>query len=334
MSLADRLDPDVRAALKPYFDFFGPGGMNAITDIGERRARYAELLTAAKAAQPENPNVSRTDLFAPGLHGGPDVPVRVYRPRHAGSGVLPLLFFIHGGGMIMGSVDGEDARVADLADTLGCVAVSVEYRLAPEHPYPAAIDDCYAALSWAATRATELRIDPARIVVQGESAGAGLAAGLALLARDRDTPPIAHQILIYPMLDDRHATPSSHEIVDLGIWDRAANIEGWAAYLGDAAGGPDVPIYAAPARATDLHGLPPTYIDVGQLDAFRDEDIDYATRLLQAGVPTELHVYPGALHGTQKFAPDAAVSVRTTPYRLDALRRALSTSVGLASGTE
>jgi acetyl esterase/lipase len=323
MSLADRLDPDVRAALKPYFDFFGPGGMNAIADISERRARYAELLAAAKAAQPPNPRVSTTDVHAPGLDGGPDVPVRLYRPNRAGSDVLPLLFFIHGGGMIMGSVEGEDARVADLVDTLGCVAVSVEYRLAPEHPYPAAVDDCYAALTWAAIQAPELRIDPARIVVQGESAGAGIAAGLVLLARDRGTPPIAHQVLVYPMLDDRNTTPSSREILDLGIWDRAANLEGWAAYLGDAAGGPDVPSYAAPARASDLRGLPPTYIDVGELDAFRDEDIEYATRLLQAGVPTELHVYPGALHGTQKFAPNAAVSIRTIPYRLDALRRAL-----------
>jgi acetyl esterase/lipase len=323
MSVADRLDPEVRAGLVPYFDFFGPGGMNAIKDLRERRARYADLLAAARAAQPPNERVTTTDTTAPGLNGGPAVPVRVYRPRDAGDEVLPALFFVHGGGMIMGSVAGEDTRVAGLAETLRCTAVSVEYRLAPEHPYPAPLDDCYAALTWTAAEADALRIDPSRIVVYGESAGSGLVAGLALLARDRGGPAIAFQMLIYPMLDDRNLTPSSNEIVDLGIWDRAANIEGWAAYLGAAAGGPDVPAYAAPARATDLRGLPPTYIDVGELDAFRDEDIDYATRLLQAGVPTELHVYPGALHGTQKFAPQAQVSARTVAYRIDSLRRAL-----------
>jgi acetyl esterase/lipase len=323
MALSDRLDADVRAGLTPYFDFFGPGGMNAITDLQERRAQYAALLAAAKAERQANPNVTTADIIATGLDGAPDVPVRLYRPAGARDDVLPVIFFIHGGGMIMGSVDGEDARMADLCDALGCAIVSVEYRLAPEHPYPAAIDDCYSALTWTAAHAEELHIDPTRIVVFGESAGSGLAAGLVLLARDRGTPAVAYQMLIYPMLDDRNTTPSSREIIDLGIWDRAANLEGWAAYLGDAAGGPDVPIYAAPARATDLRGLPPTYIDVGELDAFRDEDIDYATRLLQAGVPTELHVYPGALHGTQKFAPNAGVSARTTAYRIDALRRAL-----------
>jgi acetyl esterase/lipase len=178
-------------------------------------------------------------------------------------------------------------------------------------------------LCWTANHAGDLGIDPGRITVVGASAGGGLAAGLTLLARDRAEVAVAHQVLIYPMLDDRNVTASS-QIVGTPVWNRAANLLGWRAYLGREPGGDDVPAYAAPSRATDVTNLPPTFIGVGNLDVFRDEDIEYALRLLAAGVPTELHVYPGAVHGFEVIVPTAAVSQRCQSDLDDALARALA----------
>jgi acetyl esterase/lipase len=183
---------------------------------------------------------------------------------------------------------------------IDCVVVSMQYRLAPEDPYPAGVEDCYAALVWTVQHADELGIDATRIAVGGESAGGGLAAATALLARDRKGPELVFQALTYPMLDDRNNTPSARELHDIPSWSQQHNDSAWRAVLGMKAGSPDVEPYAAPARATDLSGLPPTLIQVGEIDVFRDEDITYATRLLQAGVPTELHVYPGAYHGRRR----------------------------------
>jgi acetyl esterase/lipase len=210
---------------------------------------------------------------------------------------------------------------------MGAVVVSVEYRLAPEHPHPAPVEDCYAGLVWMTENAGELGVDPDRIAIYGGSAGGGLAAGTALLARERGGPKLCFQMLIYPMIDDRNETPSSNEIVDLGVWDKSSNIEGWAAYLGDRVGTDQVDSAAAPARETDLSGLPPAYIDVGELDAFRDEDIAFANRLMHAGVACELHVYPGALHASELFAGEAALGKRVIGWRLDAMRRALGVGV-------
>jgi acetyl esterase/lipase len=196
----------------------------------------------------------------------------------------------------------------------------VEYRLAPEHPHPAPSEDCYAGLVWMARNAAELGFDPERLAVYGGSAGGGLTIAVVLLARDRGFPAIRFQMPIYPMIDDTNETPSSHEITDIGIWDRAANIEAWQWYLGG--GKPDQ--YAAPARAEDLSGLPPAFIDVGTVDLFRDEDIAFAARLMQAGVPVELHVNPGAYHASEAFAPQAVLSQRIWERRFDALRRALA----------
>jgi acetyl esterase/lipase len=186
--------------------------------------------------------------------------------------------------------------------------VSVEYRLAPETPHPGPVEDCYAGLAWTAAHAAELGIDPDRIIVGGASAGGGLSAAVALLARDRGGPALAGQLLMCPMLDDRNDTLSSLQMTGLGIWDHAANDLGWTALLGDAKGGPDVSPYAAPARATDLSGLPPAYIDVGSAETFRDEDVAYATRIWQAGGIAELHVWPGGFHGFTVMVPDAAIS--------------------------
>jgi acetyl esterase/lipase len=249
------------------------------------------------------------------------VPVWVFTPA-AAVAPAPVVLFVHGGGFFFGRASTSAATLNAWADAFGCVIVSVEYRLAPEHPYPAPLEDCYTALKWVAAHADELGVDAGTIVVAGQSAGGGLAAGLALLARDRGEVQIAYQLLIYPMLDDRGITPSSRR--DAVVWSPGANVLGWRAYLGDLYGRDDVPAYAAPSRATDLRGLPPAFIAVGTADGFCDEDIAYALALLAAGVPTELHVYPGAPHGFEAMLQDAAVARRARRDIADALGRALS----------
>jgi acetyl esterase/lipase len=295
--------------------------------------QYSELpaLRDMMNAAPRPPGawparVAYRDELVPGPDGAPEVPVRVYTaaPVPGASpeaGSRPAILWIHGGGYMFGTGLGEDPRLARWADGLDAVIVSVEYRLAPEHPYPAPLDDCYAALAWTVQHAVDLGIDPARIAVAGASAGAGLAAALALLARDRGEYPLAFQLLIYPMIDDRMATPSSS--LETVVWTTQANVLGWRAYLGHDPGADDVPAYAAAARAEDLGGLPPAWIGVGALDVFRDEDIQYALRLLGAGVPAELHVYPGAPHGFEALGPGAAVARQCQSDIDTALRRAL-----------
>jgi acetyl esterase/lipase len=245
--------------------------------------------------------VVRTDHRVP---GDPEVPLRVHRARGA-DGSLPCVYSMHGGGYVLGTYDMDDARFDAWCPALAIVGVSVEYRLAPEFPYPAPLDDCYRGLVWTYEHADELGIDRERIGVAGVSAGGGLAAALALLARDRGEVPLAFQLLDCPMLDDRQAT-ASIQLDGLYVWSRESNEFGWRSYLGDLYGSDDVPIYAAAARATDLSGLPPAFVSVGAIDGFRDEDIDYAQRLNQAGVACELHVYPGLPHG-YGMVPDAAM---------------------------
>lgn len=264
--------------------------------------------------------VERSDLVIPGPTGAPDVALRVHRPKDV-SGDQPCVYSIHGGGYVIGSYDMDDLRFDNWCPRLGAVGVSVEYRLAPETAYPGPLEDCYAGLEWVHDNADTLGIDRGRIGVSGASAGGGLAAGLALLARDRGDIPLAFQMLIYPMIDDRRVTPSSRW--DVPIWSPANNEFGWRCYLGDLFGTDDVPAYAAASRAENLEGLPPTGIWVGTADGFCDEDIIYAQRLIQAGVPTELHVYPGAPHAFDMF-PSADVSKRCRREMLDWLRSALS----------
>ena len=230
-----------------------------------------------------------------------DVRVVVHRPAVPDRG-RPGIVYLHGGGYVLGDSTMDAARLDRWCANLGCVAVSVEYRLAPEHPYPTPLEDCYAALTWTREHAEDLGIDTERLGIAGLSAGGGLAAALTLLARDRGEHPVAFQLLDSPMLDDRQVTPSSRAD-GLAVWTRDANAFGWRSYLGDLSGGADVAYHAAPARAEDLTGLPPTFVMVGGVDGFRDEDVDYALRLSRAGVPTELHVYPGAPHGFGLF-PD------------------------------
>ena len=229
----------------------------------------------------------------------PEVPLRIHRPREV-DGPLPGVISIHGGGYVLGSYDMDDLRFESWCPDAGVIGISVDYRLAPECPYPGPLEDCYRGFRWAHDNAQELGLDRSRMGVYGVSAGGGLAAALALLLRDRGEMPLAFQLLEAPMLDDRQQTPSSN-LDGLAVFSKQSNEFCWRAYLGEGYGGLDVPYYAAPARVTNLSGLPPSFISVGAVDGFRDESIDYGLRLNQAGVATELHVYPGAPHGFQMF---------------------------------
>lgn len=281
-----------------------PPDLMDLSDIDAGRARLDGLL-AMMPAPPMPDGVDITEAVAPGLDGGPEVRVKVYTPSGQTAPIGAMLW-MHGGGMVLLSADGDDFLCAMRALDHGCVVVSVDYRLAPETPAPGPVDDCFAALTWLASSADELGVDPARIMVGGASAGAGLAAGTTLRARDTGGPSLLAQLLIFPMLDHRNETPSSHAIHDQRVWNRAANLDAWAAYLGDG----EPTIYSSPAIADDLSGLPPAYISVGTFDMFMDEDIAYATALNRAGVACELHVYPGAFHASVGFMPDHPTSVR------------------------
>ncbi|MFE1381730.1 alpha/beta hydrolase [Streptomyces sp. NPDC058740] len=264
-----------------------------------------------------------SELHVPGPPGEPDVTLVSARPAGL-AGPLPLLYYMHGGGMISGNAWSVLPRLLrSWAQPLGLAVLSVEYRLAPRTRYPGPLEDCYAGLAWAAEHATGLGIDPARILIGGKSAGAGLAAALALLARDRCGPAPIGQLLLCPMLDDRGGTFSSHQMAGVDTWDRTSNATAWQALLGDRYGADDLPHYAAPARAADLSGLPPAYIEVGSAETFRDECVAYADAIWRSGGQAELHVWPGAFHGFDTIAPRAALSQDAREARTRWLRRVL-----------
>jgi acetyl esterase/lipase len=277
-------------------------------DWQARRAGVTAMMAGIKSGQPEHGDVERVDH-----HVG--VPARWYAPPGGGRG--SAVVYLHGGGMIGSSVDLYDRTIAGYVADSGVPMLAVDYRLAPEHPHPTPVEDCYAGLAWLTAHAADLNVDPARIAVMGDSAGGGLAAGTVLLARDRGLP-VARQILVYPMLDDR-TTKDDPALASLAGWSADDNFTSWHALLGDAVGGPDVSPYAAPARARDLSGLPPSYVEVGELDIFRDESIDYARRIAAAGGSVELHVHPGCPHGFELIAPDSAVARRARADRLRVL---------------
>lgn len=276
-----------------------PDNLFDLSDLESGVALLMGLLGSAVAEVPATVVVE--DHFAQTADGH-RLLVRLYRPRAARAS-SPALYWMHGGGMVLGSVAMDDARCIEIVEQLDIAVASVEYRLAPAFPYPVPLDDCYAGLEWLFSAADSLGLDADRIAIGGGSAGAGLAAGLALLARDRGQITPCFQLLRYPMIDDRNTTQSSQAVTDLRVWNRSANLTGWGAYLGDAAGTDDVSPYAAAARATDLSGLPPAIVTVGELDMFLDEDIEYAQRLIAAGVSTELHVYRGCIHGSDAMVP-------------------------------
>lgn len=293
--------------------------------LAESRAAMAAMAETLPQPAPLAADLKMYEEHVPCLDGAPDVRVIITAPKEAGSG-RPGILHIHGGGYIMGSADMTCQIDAAYAGAFGAVCVSVDYRLAPETSHPGPVNDCYAALKWLHQNALALGVDPDTIAVTGESAGGGLAAALVLLARDRAEVPVAFQHLIYPMLDDRTATgddPSPY----LGqfIWTRDNNRFGWRSLIGGEPGEAGVSPYAAPARAEDLSGLPPTFIACGALDLFVEEDLDYARRLILAGVPTELHIYPGGPHAFN-LVPGADITMALDRDSMSAWKRALTKS--------
>ncbi|WP_406412303.1 alpha/beta hydrolase [Streptomyces sp. NBC_01614] len=315
-------DPELAAALELIKDMISPAlTMDEIADV--RQGPGIEMLARLDLTMDGFFEVE--DRVVPGPEGAPEVSLLICRPAApADAGPRPVIYHVHGGGLIIGNNRvGVDVPLT-WAKELDAVVVSVEYRLAPEHPYPAQIEDVYAGLEWTAKHVAELGGDPQRIVVAGASAGGGLSAALALLTRDRRGPELIGQMLMCPMLDDRNDSPSTHQMAGRGIWDRTANETGWTALLGERRGGRDVSAYAAPARAEELSGLPPAFLDVGSAETFRDEVVAYASRIWQAGGVAELHVWPGGFHGFDGFAPQAVVSQACRGAQLAWLKRLLS----------
>lgn len=313
-------DPELAAAL----EFLPEGGLD-LEDLAATRLGFMAMIEPMNADL-DYGGVEMEDRSIPGPNGAPDVTVRVYAPTGL-AGAVPGILHIHGGGFVIGNLESEKGTCLNLCRSLGVVVVSVDYRLAPETPFPGGLEDCYAALDWAAANAQDLHIDPARIAVLGMSAGGGLSAATALLAKERGGPAICFQYLGIPELDDRLQTTSMQTFDDTPMWNRPSAELSWDAYLGanHARGGNDIPTLAAPARAgvEDLAGLPPAYISTMEFDPLRDEGIEYALQLLRAGVQTELHSYPGTFHGSSMFM-FAAVAQREANEQLTVLRRALS----------
>jgi acetyl esterase/lipase len=310
------IDPE----LIPLLDMLPP--LNPTREsLPQIRAMFNAMTAQMLAALPESPDISVSERHIPSPQGAPDVRVLVSLPKNA-SIPTPALLWMHGGGYLWDNADRAYPLVKGMIAATGCAAVSVDYRLAPETPHPGPVEDCYAALKWLYTHAEELGVDASRIAIGGESAGAGLAAALAHLTRDHGEVPLLFQLLMYPMLDDRTATATDlHPYTGEYIWTADDNRFAWTALLGQEPGGANISPYAAPARAERLEGLPPAFIGIGALDLFLEEDLEYARRLMRAGVPTELHVYPGAFH-MFSLAENARVTQAFTHDYLHALTRA------------
>lgn len=312
MPVFDRIDPELQSVFteKPIAD---------LSDIHAARLQYEKLMKLMPAAPPD-PGIERSDVIAPPRGENPAVMLRLFRPLGIDA-PMPCVYWTQGGGYVLTSPGMDDAWCEEMAIAHRCVVVSVDWRRAPEHPFPAASEDCYTGLAWIIAASDTLGIDRHRIVISGHSSGGGSSASLALLVRDRAEFTVAHQMLIYPMLDDTNTTPSSYQVTDPQLWNRESNHIGWKFYLGETYGSSEVSPYAAPTRMKDLSGSIPASILTGELDLFRDENILYASRLMAVGVPTELHVYPGAPHGFDRIAPQAAVSRRFYADRDAILRR-------------
>jgi acetyl esterase/lipase len=319
-NMMDRIDPELSEPLKKFLA--SERGRLDFHDIVARRALQAKMLIDMKEQMPVVPGITCEDRLLPSTNNDREVVVRVYRPADHPN-ILPALLWIHGGGYIFGNPEQDDFKVKNLTATGRCITVSVDYRLAPENPFPAALEDCYLALKWLVSNSDTLGIDKTHIVIGGGSAGGGLAAALALLARDRGEVSISFQMLLCPMIDDRNILPASDSLPDTLVWTRESNRIGWQSYLGRNFGEEHLSPYAAAYRASNLRGLPPAYIAIGELDLFLNESTIYAQRLIQAGIHTELHVYPGAFHGFEMTAPEANISRRFVDDYCQALKQAL-----------
>ena len=312
MDYAATLDPELLPGLEAFT-------AEMIAAIGDDPPRARQLFAARRARPPPPPGVHVEELEISTPAGA--LPIVIYRP--SAPAPRPALLWFHGGCYVFGAARDDENGYA-FAARAGCAVVSVDYRLAPEFGYRESVADAFAALRWLAEHAGALGVDAGRIAIGGASAGGGLAAGLALYNRDHGGPPVALQLLIYPMIDDTHDTPSGREVADARVWHRVVSLKAWKMYLGEEYGTERVSPYAAAARAKDLRGLPPAFVTVGARDLFRDEAIDYAQRLTAAGVPTELAVYPGMNHLGELLVPAAAVSQRMRGAYLAALQRALA----------
>ncbi len=317
--LTELLDPELKGPIKMMLSQMPPMSFD---DLPAARAASKQMMSEMKIKMPAIPGIVTEDRTIPGPKDSPDITIRIYRPEKQ-TGRFPAILWIHGGGYILGDIDQEDFTSKKLALAAECTVISVDYRLAPEHPYPAPLEDCYTALQWLSAHTEELEVNKSRIAIGGASAGGGLAAGLAILARDRAEVETCFQLLVYPMINDCNVVPASNTLPDTLFWTRESNLVGWRSYLGCEPGIEGISCYAVAYRATNLEGLPPAYVTVGDLDLFAQEDIDYSRRLIEAGVPTELHVYPGGCHAFDMLVPDADISKRFTADIHRALRRAL-----------
>lgn len=313
MNPARIYDPEVHAVASQF------PAVN-VADVKGTRALFEAMLkaSAAESEPPADPRVVQVERKIPGPAGAPDIPLRIYTPMGAG-GARPAFVNFHGGAFILGDLETEHPRCLMLAAEGGAVAIGVDYRLAPENPFPAGVEDCYAAVKWVAANAATLGIDPQRIVIGGGSAGGALTAAVALMARDRGGPGLALQMLFYPVIDDRCETESMRAGRDALIWSTQHSLDMWNHYIGADRG--KVSPYASPARAADLSGLAPAYVITCEHDPLRDEGLIYAMRMMQAGVPVELHNYPGTVHGFDLLTP-SAVATRAIDDCVAAFRRA------------
>lgn len=314
MSFVDQVDPEIAAGL----DFFPVELMSAVGDDPPKAREMYQPIWDALADDLQPSDITIEERMIAGPDG--EIPVVIYQPPTPA--LRGALLWIHGGGFIIGS-GRNDPHGIGFSEHVGCAVVSVDYRLAPENTYQAAVSDCVGALNWIFESAEELGVDPKRIAIGGASAGGGLTAGVSLYNRDHTGHDVAFQLLIYPMLDDTHDSPSGRAITHPTVWNRDLSFKAWKMYLGDEYGTDRVSPYAAAARAKDLRGLPPALVTVGAMDLFRDEDIEYAQRLMAAGVPTELQVFAGMYHGAEMSLPDAAISARMRLGYRDALKQAI-----------
>jgi acetyl esterase/lipase len=312
-----RIDSEVKLALSEILKSY-PGGFNAPERLDDRRA----LISGYLRQFPDREDVTRLDDFIESQYDQQRIPIRIYRPV---SGVVSdgIVFAIHGGGMVMGSIADDDGNAARLSVELGVTVIAIDYRLSPEHPFPIPVEDCFSVAAWILDHGRELGVELDRSIIYGGSAGGGLAIATAMALRDRLSRNFSALVTPYPMLDYRNVLPSTHRILDLGAWDRKANLESWAWYLGDQISSKEVHPYASPLHAPDLSQLPKMFIDVGDMDLFLDEDIAMVTRLIEAGISVEFHCYPGAYHACELFAPDAQLSQTIWRNRFEFMKREL-----------